>query len=70
MFKGSQNGSSKRITAPKTDDLEKKFEGAIKDGSIKNFKVAEIREFLSLKGLPDTGKKSYLINIIEEYFDN
>lgn len=63
----SQMANGKRVQAP---DLETKFKNAVQDGSINKFTVAQIREFLALKSLPDKGVKSFLITIVKEYFDN
>lgn len=57
------------MTAPKAD-LEKKFREACTDGSIKNFTVNEIKEFLKSREIPANGVKTFLITLVKEYFDN
>ena len=63
-----------RSNSPKSNKVDKnadqKFSDACADGSIRNFKVAELKEFLTLKSIPATGVKSFLITLVKEYFDN
>jgi len=49
--------------------VDRKFRKACEDGSINNFKVAELREFLTLKELPANGVKKFLITLVKEHFD-
>jgi hypothetical protein len=51
------------------DKLEKKFFELIRNGGIKQLKIDEMKEFLSSKNLPTKGKKDFLMEIIEEYFE-
>ena len=64
---GSQPSRS-RVKAPKAD-TEKKFRDACIDGSIKNFTVNEIKEFLKARDIPSNGIKTFLITLVKEYFD-
>jgi hypothetical protein len=63
-----------RSNSPKSSKVDKnadqKFSDACADGSIRNFKVAELKEFLTLKSIPATGVKNFLITLVKEYFDN
>jgi len=63
-----------RSNSPKSNKVDKnadqKFRDACTDGSIRNFKVAELKEFLTLKSIPAAGVKSFLITLVKEYFDN
>ena len=52
------------------DKHEKKFYALKEEGKLKSLKIDEMREFLALKNLPSKGKKEFLVNVIEEYFEN
>lgn len=57
------------MTAPKAGS-EKKFKDACENGTIKNFTVAEMKEFLKDRNIPANGVKNFLITLVKEYFDN
>jgi len=63
-----------RSNSPKSNKVDKhtdqKFRDACANGSIQNFKVAELKEFLTLKSIPAAGVKSFLVTLVKEYFDN
>lgn len=73
--RSKNEGKNDRVSAPRTNsqksvNMEKKYKEACESGSISSFKVAELKEFLTLKSLPATGNKKYLVSIVQEYFDN
>lgn len=63
-----------RSNSPKSNavdtNADQKFRDACANGTIQNFKVAELKEFLTLKSIPAAGVKSFLVTLVKEYFDN
>ena len=55
---------------PKMDDLEKRFAGLLQDGKLKSLTAAELKEFLTVKNMPNKGNKNFMIELIQEYFEN
>ena len=61
--KSKLEGNGGRVQAPRSSQpgskmtIDDKFKLACRDGSIKNYKVAELREFLTLKSMPTNGQK-------------
>ena len=51
------------------DPLDKEFMGHIKEGSLQTLKVNDLKEFLTVKNLPNKGNKNYMIQLVEEYFE-
>jgi hypothetical protein len=51
------------------DSIEVKFADKIKEGNLNKSTVAEMKEFLTVKGLPNKGNKVFMIELIEEYFE-
>jgi len=43
------------------DPLDKEFMTHIREGSLQALKVNELREFLTVKNLPNKGNKNYMI---------
>jgi len=74
-------GRSGRVSAPRSNSRgnsqksqksksgEDKIKEACKDGSIKDYKVQELRDILTSLGLPSKGVKNFLISLIKEYYD-
>lgn len=52
------------------DKDEKKFVGMIREGELNKATVADLREFLTVKGMPSKGNKNFLVQMVEEYFEN
>ena len=51
------------------DKLEEKFAKHIRDGELKKCTVADLKEFLTVKNLPNKGNKNFMIELVEEYFE-
>jgi hypothetical protein len=52
------------------DELDKKFLDHVKNGKLKSLTNNDLKEFLTVKNLPSKGNKNFLIEVIEEYFEN
>lgn len=52
------------------DELDKKFSKIIQEGKLKSSTVADLKEFLTVKNLHNKGNKNFLIELVEEYFQN
>ena len=46
------------------EDIDSKFRKACDDGSIRNLKIIEMREFLNKKDMPSGGVKNFLISMV------
>lgn len=52
------------------DDYDQKFLKLFKDGKLKTCTNNDLKEFLTVKNLPNRGNKNFMVEIIEEYFEN
>jgi hypothetical protein len=48
------------------DELDEKFIGYLRNGKLKSVTVAELKEFLTTKNLPNKGNKNFMIELVEE----
>ena len=51
------------------DELEVKFSTLIKQKNLKSLTVPDLKEFLTVKNLPTSGTKPFLIEVVMEYFE-
>ena len=49
--------------------MDQKFYEMLREGTLKGATVAELREFLTVKNLPNKGNKNFLIELVEEHFE-
>lgn len=42
----------------------------VREGKLKSCNNAELKEFLTVKNLPNKGNKNFMMELIEEYFEN
>lgn len=52
------------------DKLEEKFANLIREGDLKKCTVADLKEFLTVKNMPNKGNKNFMIELVQEYFEN
>jgi hypothetical protein len=67
---GKKNGSKKRDESIPEEDMEvddEEVKNKFEDKSIHNLKIGEIKELLSERGLPNKGKKDFLITVLGEH---
>lgn len=51
------------------DKSEKKFVDLLREGELNKASVADLKEFLTVKGMPNKGNKNFLVQMVEEYFE-
>jgi hypothetical protein len=61
---------SKGKKGKQMDELEEKFCSLIKQKNLKSVTVPDLKEFLTVKNLPSQGNKAFLMEVIQEYFEN
>ena len=52
------------------NEYDKKFMELFKKGNLKSLTNNELKEFLTVKNLPAKGNKNFMVELIEEYFEN
>ena len=62
-----QNKSGK---AEKINDYDKKYLNLMKEGKLKTLTSQELKEFLTVKNMPSKGNKNFMMELIQEYFEN
>jgi hypothetical protein len=51
------------------DDLDKKYLNLLKEGKLKSCTNGDLKEFLTVKNMPNKGNKNFMIELIQEYFE-
>ncbi|CDW84185.1 ku p70 dna helicase [Stylonychia lemnae] len=65
-----QQPKKSQKSAQKLDPLDQKFMEIIREGKLKSCNNAELKEFLTVKNLPNKGNKNFMMELVEEYFEN
>jgi hypothetical protein len=52
------------------DDYDKKYLALVKEGKLKSLTAQELKEFLTVKNMPAKGNKNFMVELIQEYFEN
>ena len=65
-----KKGKKGKKDEPELDELDEKFIGYLRNGKLKSVTVAELKEFLTTKNLPNKGNKNFMIELVKEYLEN
>lgn len=67
--KESQPQNTQAKKGKKNDPIYTKFQKAFNEDTLNDFKVADLKEFLESQSLPANGKKAFLVDVVQNFFD-